>query len=342
MIVPFIRSSSYTAFDMCQQRYFLEYCVGIKPPSGRKAVLGSIVHKGLELLARKKLSQQNSELDFFDEELARRFPVSITPDQAIEDSHAFYTSKESHHTWKPADFKQVRKWMWDALLLDDGLWNPLNRRVVAPEIYFDLTIEQPWATYDFLLPNGEKLQGQLAIKGTMDLVTEIGNGVWELVDWKTGKRLDWATGQVKDWAKLRKDPQLRLYHYALSRLFPKVKNIVVSIVYIQDGGAFSMPFGPEDLVATEQMLKRRFEAIKNTVRPKLKKSWHCTRFCHHGMNNYIDANGNDTGRTVCEHFRDEVVQIGLDGVMKKHADVKALTSYGSGGGQTNRDAKEAE
>ena len=33
-------------------------------------------------------------------------------------------------------------------------------------------------------------RGTLALKGTIDLITDVGDGVYEIIDWKTGRRLD--------------------------------------------------------------------------------------------------------------------------------------------------------
>ena len=43
----------------------------------------------------------------------------------------------------------------------------------------------------------KKLKGQLAIKGTIDLVTKLNDDTIEVVDWKTGRRMDWTTGEVQ-------------------------------------------------------------------------------------------------------------------------------------------------
>ena len=75
------------------------------------------------------------------------------------------------------------------------------------------------------------VQGQLAIKGTIDLVTKINDDTIEVVDWKTGRRMDWATGEVKDYKKLESDPQLLLYYYAISKLYPEFPNRIMKSIF---------------------------------------------------------------------------------------------------------------
>lgn len=338
MIVTFFRSSSFTAWDMCPHSFTLNYVIGKKALSNKKAIIGNIVHKALELLARKKVAIQNSEMRLKDDELERSWTIKeMTPDLALNIAFAYYSKKESHLDWKPADQKQSRVWMWDALLLNKGMWNPLNRNILAPEQYFDYVIEKPWAEYEYVLPDGKRLRGHLGLKGTIDLVTQASPGVVEYLDWKSGKRLDWATGQVKDWKKLRKDPQLRIYHWALKKLYPDAKQIIMTIVFIRDGGAFSLPFEDSDLEETEKMLKKRFNLIRNTNIASQRKSWRCTAFCYYGKNNYFDEQKRDTGVTLCDHYHKEIVTLGMDRVMKKYSDGSSFASYGDGGGRSDRE-----
>jgi hypothetical protein len=294
-----------------------------------------MVHKALELLARKKLALQNGESSFSEPELGLTFDTeAFTPDEAAELGYNHYAQKEPHHDWKPADKKTIRNWMYDTMTLNGGMFNPLNRKIIQPEQYFDFELDFDWARYDYALPNGKRLQGKLSIKGTVDLVTEVSPGILEYQDYKSGKRIDWATGEEKDYKKLRDDPQLRIYHYALCKLYPDVKEIVMTIIYIKHGGAFSLPFSREDIPKTEDMLRRRFETIKQCQRPKLNESWRCTKFCHYGKNNYVDAAGKDTGKTICQHFNGELSQLGLERVMAKYADMEALGQYQDGGGRS--------
>ncbi len=228
--------------------------------------------------------------------------------------------------------------------MNDGRWNPMNRDVVMPEQYFDFPINEDWARYSYTLPDGSKMNGQLALKGTVDLITRVDSNTLEYIDWKSGLRKDWATGEIKNWKKLRDDPQLRIYHYALTKLYPHIKNIIMTIVFIQDGGAFPLDFGPEDLPKTEKMIRARFETIKGCDRPPRilhdrAHKWKCDRLCHFGKVNQLDEQGKDTGKTICNYMHNELVTLGMDRVVAKYAKANAFASYGDGGGQSNRDEK---
>ena len=49
----------------------------------------------------------------------------------------------------------------------------------------------------------------------------------------------------------------------------EAKQIVPSIYFINDGGPFTMAYDDSDIEATKEMLKKRFEKIKEVVRPQL-------------------------------------------------------------------------
>lgn len=333
MLITYIRSSSYGTYDFCPHKYFLSYGLGMKEPTGKKANLGSISHKVLETLARKAQAIQLGKSTFEDTELGKTYEISVEFDEALQDAWDYYTEKEPQHKYAPADFRFCSTQVSAALEFNNGVYNPANRKIVQPEQYFDLVIDQPWAHYRYRLPNGEILEGQLAIKGTMDLILEISPTMYEYCDWKTGMRKDWATGEEKDYKKLRKDPQLLLYFYALTELYPDIPNFLVSIVYTQAGGPFTMPYQREvDRKRALQMLEDRFTEIKNCYVPKLKKSWKCNRLCHFGKTKYKESD-----LTICEHFASEVRNKGMDRVVAEHGDIKSITSYGDGGGQSNRE-----
>lgn len=303
----------------------------MREPSSVKANKGTLTHKALELLARKKLATQLGEARFNDDETGLEWDTaSFTPEEAHEVAWDYYTKKFDHHAWKPADYRDCRKWMFDAMAYNGGLFNPLQREVIWPEKYFDFTIDAPWARYSYVLPDGRKLEGQLAIRGTMDLVCRVDEDheCIEMVDWKTGLRKDWASGKIKDYAKLREDPQLRIYHYALSRLCPWAREIIVSIVFIRDGGPFSLPYGREDLEETEKMLERRFNTIRDCQRPRLiYPDWKCTKLCHFGKNEWEPG----CGTTICRHIKNELTELGMDRVVAKYGNLAAMSEYEGGG-----------
>lgn len=325
MLVCYLRSSSVGSYEYCQTSFFFRYVLGWEEPSKKKADLGNSVHKALEILARQKLAQQNGVSSFVEEETGIEFNVDhVTPQLAMRVGYDHYHNKAPTRPWTDKDFRDCEKWFNTVLTYGDGAYDPRKRTIVAPELFFDLTIDKPWANYEYQLPDGTVLSGQLAVKGTTDLVTQIAPGVLEMLDWKTGRRINWGTGKEKDYDCLSEDFQLSLYSWALHKVFPD--HIIHStIFYAKDGGPFSLPDSEFDEERVEGAIRRHFERIRDNNQPTATdQKWKC-RICGY--------------KEACPQVRDDLVQLGMDAVITKYADLSKLGSYGSGGGKANREGK---
>lgn len=290
--IVYFRSSSFNSHRMCPMQYYHEYALGWRGNSGKKADKGTIVHKILELAALCKKAVQDGHKTFKDSEIGEIETSNYDPeylDSIIDKVYEYYTSRTGHHDWKPLDLKHCRKWVWKIFNDDDGLFDPKNRLVVDAEPHFDFEVEEDWAKYSYTLDDGSVLEGNLSLKGTIDLITDIGDDTYEVIDWKTGRRLDWATGKEKTPAKLQNDPQLRMYHLAVKKMYPHVKAFLITIHFMNDGGPFTLHFQDSDIPETLEMIKAKFEVIKKTDLPQQKKSWKCSKLCNAGKSTYEDT-----------------------------------------------------
>jgi hypothetical protein len=315
---------------MCEQQYFLEYVLGWRGPSGQKADKGTIVHKVLEILAVIKQAQQNNESKIIDDIIGDVDTKKYNLNTIIEKVYKHYTEANSHHKWAPKDYKDCHAWVYKAIEFNDGMFDPRNRNILCPERHFDFCINKKWAEYSYETPDGT-IKGNLALKGTIDLVTLASPNTIEIIDWKTGRRLDWATGEEKTQEKLENDPQLRIYHYAISHLYPDIEHIIFSIYFINDGGPFSICFDKSDLPKTEEMLRRKFDIIKNVKRPKLNKSWMCSKLCHFGKTTFNNTAieplteyrlgqscSEGTTMTKCEQVKHDIELHGMNHVVESY------------------------
>ena len=332
MFITFFRSSSYNAWDFCPQKYFLDYTLGYHSPAGKKADKGNVVHKALELLARYKLATQQSEALFGDDDTGVFDVLGFNPELALDVAWKHIVGLTPHHDWNNRDFDDCVAWMYEALTWRGGMFSPLKREIVMPEKYFELEIKEPWAQYAYEI-NGEKVSGYLGLKGTIDLLVKQGKDSLEMIDWKTGLRKDWSTFQDKTYEKLQDDPQLRIYHYAASKMFPKVKNIFITIFYLQDGGPESLCFTEDDLKKTEDMLRARFNTIRNTQRPKTVYPSKKCGWCYFKKNSF-DGPTDDYNKSICKTVHNDIITLGLDKVTNKYSK-ENVNNYGSGGGRRN-------
>jgi hypothetical protein len=320
MIVTYIRSSSYSNYDFCGMQYFMTYVLGHSSGSGKKAELGTMVHKVMEVLAAlRKFQQDNPKrktLEIVDDAVGKvkvhvdKLNTDEFVEEMVELSYESYKANSTHR-WMPADRKAATKLSFVCVEHSNGLYDPRKRDVVDPEPHFDLVIDEPWATFEYEDKEGKKVVGQLAIKGTIDLVTKVSDDVIEVIDWKTGMRKDWNTGEVKTIEKLKHDPQLLLYHYAISRLYPEFSQAIMTIFFVKDGGPFSLCFDETDKKKFLYMLKMQFNRIKNDQSPRPlsrdQSNWKCTRLCH-----FYKTNWKGTEDNMCSHVLHQLDTVGMD------------------------------
>jgi hypothetical protein len=325
MIVTYIRSSSYGNYDYCQMQYFLCYVLGWQSPSGKKAQLGTMVHKVMECLAScKKHLQDNPDeksLKIVDDALGeieftkRKLYTKKFVEDLLKKSFDFYR-KGCEHKYNNTDYKFCKEQIETAIEYNEGQFDPRKRNIVATEPSFDIPIQEDWAKYDYQLPDGKRVKGRLAIKGTVDLITKVEDNVIEVVDWKTGQRKNWATGEVKTYEKLLDDAQLLLYNYAISKLYPDYDQSIMSIFFTRDGGPFSMCFDKSDQDRFLEMLKKRFEEIKRNHKPQpvdpRRWDFRCKRLCHFCKTNWPGTNIN-----MCEYVEQQLHTIGYDKTVKE-------------------------
>ena len=183
MIITYIRSSSYTCHELCPMKWFIEYNLGWRGPSGIKAEKGTVVHKVLEILAIIKLKQQQGKTYFTDDIVGRIYVNKYDLDKIIDKCTDFY-EKHSVHKWKPIDRKHCHKWVYKAIEYDNGLYDPRNNIIVQPEQSFDIVIDKPWSKYEYTLPDGKVISGNLSIKGTIDQISQIDDDTYQILDWK--------------------------------------------------------------------------------------------------------------------------------------------------------------
>lgn len=183
MIITYLRSSSYGTHSMCEQQYFIEYVLGLRSPSNKKADKGTIVHKVLEILACIKLAEQNKQSTINDDIIGKINITKYNLNTIIEKIYNYYTKQFTHHEWELKDYKDCHNWVNKAISFNSGMFDPRNRNILQPEQHFDIEIKKDWAKFKYN-HQGEELEGYLAIKGTIDLITKLDDNTIEIIDWK--------------------------------------------------------------------------------------------------------------------------------------------------------------
>lgn len=345
MIVTYIRSSSYNTWDNCQMQYFQNYVLGLPNPAGAAASKGNLVHKVLELLAARTKAIQDGQDHVIDDGMGRIEIEDCTPENLMDLAYVYHEKIYDHHAWEPKDKRECMSLVNRVLEFNNGQFDPRKCKVIAPESYFDFEIDKPWAEYYYKLEDGTELKGRLRMKGSIDLVTQIRPGMYEMIDYKTGRRSDFATGTEKSYEKLCKDFQLRLYQWAGFKLWPDIDDIMMTIFYVKkaSGGPFTLPWSRDDLPETEDMIRKQFEYIKRTVKPQLNPgppwsskpnpkiaNFKCAKLCA-----FSKPSAEDPSKSTCQLIRDEILSIGIDKVTQKRSNLEKLVTYQDGGGKKN-------
>lgn len=331
MFVIYLRSSSIGDFLSCQHKYYLGYTLGIQLDSNQAAKKGVVVHKAMELLARKKIAVQNKEKFFTEDDTKKTFEVKSFNTYASINFAIDYYKKEFNLTdW---DIKQVKDSYWNTIKYNNGEYNPLNRKVLDVEHFFNFEIDEEWSYYTYLIKD-EPYIGKLCLRGTMDLVTEIDKDTLHYIDWKTGSRVDWKVFKngkpiEKTIEIIKKDPQLQLYHYVIRKKFPTYKDVMMTLYFTKDGGPYTVKFTMDDYYKHENFIKNLYENIKKVESPSLikdepNKNPHC-KFCQ------FNKFKMDNGQTYCSYYENEIRKIGLDKVTERDIVVGKHFSYEGGG-----------
>jgi hypothetical protein len=307
-------------------QYFINYVLGWPSESNKRADIGTMAHKVMECLAGlKKFSQDNPKKNILTttDDVLGKVKVSVREfrtDEYLKElsdlSFTNYSEKFHKHEWLKKDCDEIYKLVKIFVDHNDGQFDPRYRLILSPEQHFDLPIEEEWAKFEYE-HDGKILTGQLAIKGTIDLMTTVNKDTIEVIDWKTGRRMNWATGEEKDFKKLSQDPQLMLYFYAITRLFPKYPNKIMTIFFCKNASGsydpkpFSMCFDDSTAQQFLTMLKGRFEEIKTNKNPKLldprRNDFKCKKMC-----TYCKSNWPGTDQSMCAYVEKSIKLKGLE------------------------------
>lgn len=330
MICFYHRSSSLGALDMCEMKYFFVYVLGMKDKPNKKAMLGTIFHRVMQVLADKRLAELNGK-EMLENDDIGNLTFDECDDIQLITTRCFnyYSVTEPELSFEKSDLNTCIAWVHKALAYKRGELDPRKQNVFATEKFFDIEIPHEWARYDYKI-DGKVYTGQLSIKGTVDLILKEGEGYFQILDYKTGKRLNWATEKEKTHADLQKDPQLLLYYYALRNLYPDW-SFYVSIYYVNDGGVFDVVFDDHDYEKAENMLRQKFQYIKEIEVPSRissdQQNWKCQKLCRFSEYDL------ESGKTICSTYHNAIKKKGIDFVTSQYGNIKKALAYQDGGGR---------
>ena len=313
MNIKFLRASSINTYKGCEFQFFMEQILELPSKSGKKALLGTIVHHVLELMAKGRKNGRTEGLVNDHKKL-------------LEICWSRYERENSEIVLKAADKKFCLTTLEKVL---GTRYDPRNLNVLFTEYQFKIPIPHQGFNFEYYdIIKGSVEKGQYEIRGTIDLVTEIDKDTLEIVDWKTGSRKCWNTGEVKEYDYLHsKDVQLRMYDLACSFMFPQYKTRLLTIHFVNDGGPFTVSFDDKDRQETIEMVRNCFNSIKwNQMPSRIKETkasdkWKCKSVCHFGKTKTAD------GCSICDTIHSYALGHGIDATVTEINKVKKAKEF---------------
>lgn len=302
MKISALSASAYSTYEWCPWKYYLQYTLGFEDESGPAAVLGTLAHKVLEVLSRASVVRHDTKSKIWSPEYLWRI------------SYDHYCNEYPSIMEQIGDDK-LRKVSRGVCQLIDSEYTPIRINTISAEAKFDIPVVDP----AFILerkPTGEP--DYFKLRGRIDRVDQLDSETIEIVDYKTGSRVAWDSKDKhkKEPNDLHKEIQPRMYHVAAKHLYPWAKNVLVTFIYLVDGGPVTVPFCDTDLNDTYNMLRRRFLAIKNNDDPQRNLTWKCSKMCFFGKDD-----------NLCEHLWNEKAELGKEFVENKYVVLNIKKRY---------------
>lgn len=156
MIVVYFRSSLLGSWDFCQHKTYISYVLGHLEEANAKAVLGTMTHKVLELLALcKKRDQEKGKDDIVDEcglSLPHNFDIWKPSNiKMLCDASFDYYSNKSKKEFSKKDRASIEEWINIVFNHKNGAYDPRKRNIFEAEKHFDLELKKSWGSYEYML-----------------------------------------------------------------------------------------------------------------------------------------------------------------------------------------------
>lgn len=264
-------ASAYDCYTFCQFKYLLSTVLGIEDISGPSAALGKAAHSVLEEISKAKIAKQE-----------------------MPDYKTLWQKEVSNILCKveASKIKQIQKGLFD--FIENSVYTPYKANTTAVEKYFRIKLEVKDAVFN--------------IAGLVDRIDVIDDKTIEILDYKTGQRKTFMSNEKekKDSISLYDDIQPRLYYLAAKTLYPSFENLLVTMIYLTDGGPFTVPLDKSSIEPTKELLYKRFLEIKENNDPQKNVGWWCQKMCSYGKSG------------VCNEIYNSLQENGLDFVTLRY------------------------
>lgn len=169
---------------MCEMKYSLIYNFGFKDKQNKKATLGTIVHRALQVLGDASIAKRNGKRKVINDDIPS-YTLKQCDDTDTVTKHCFdyYVEQYPELEFDAADLRLCQRWVKKAIAHDDNKLDPRNQHVVITEKFFEIELDKPWAKYAHVV--GDKvIEGNLILRGTIDLIIKEDEDYYQVLDYK--------------------------------------------------------------------------------------------------------------------------------------------------------------
>jgi hypothetical protein len=290
MEIKTISASSYDNYGWCEWKYFLERELKFQDFSGPAAVIGTISHSVFEVLSKASMHKRSKNSKVWDLEYLWKICFNH---HARKNQNAILKLKEDK-------IRKIKKGVLNTII---GPYTPIRDNTISVEEYFIIKFDEPGFAIN---RNPDGSIEYLESRGFIDRIDKINDNTIEIIDYKTGTRSG-SNNKKKTEEDLVEEIQPRLYHLAARKLFPWAKNVIITFIYLADGGPVSITLCDDDIQETKNRLQKRFRTIKANKDPQRNISWKCKNICNFGPS---------TG--TCDSIWDEKNKFGIQFVKDKY------------------------
>lgn len=234
--------TSYSAietYQQCPQKYKFQEIDRIRVPKGREAVFGTLVHEALNFMFKKD-------------------PLFPTLDEVVSHFRESWPSLEDLNKESVHDpLKRAWSETEEKVYFEEGV--RILKRFYEKNAPWNFSILDLESRFEVVLL--DDITGETHIlAGIMDRVDKLADGMYEIIDYKTSKRMP-------SQETLDQNLQLSLYALGLQKRWPHIspEEIKLSLYFVKHGEKLSTASNTEKTEKTKNQILETIREIKSHI-----------------------------------------------------------------------------
>src|SRR3989338_8150250 len=232
--------SSIETYLQCPQKYKFQEIDRIRVPKSKEAIFGTLIHDTLKFMFR-------------------RDPLFTTLDEVVSYFREHWPSREVLEQ-EPRHDSLKRSWSEEEekIYFEEGV--RMLKKFYEKQAPWNFTVVDLESHFEVALPD-EKTGEVHILAGKIDRIDKLPDGTYEIIDYKTSKRMPSQTN-------LDRNLQLSLYSLGLQRRWPHLapENIKLSLYFLKHSEKLSTTLTREATQQTTASLLKTIREIQERIR----------------------------------------------------------------------------